>query len=49
MNFIIMLVLKYVFYTAMLFGIGTFLHCLLDGKEDLEGVAVEQKNRNESI
>jgi hypothetical protein len=37
MNFIIILVLKYVFYTAMLFGIGMFLHCLLDGKEDFRG------------
>ena len=35
MNFLIMLVLKYVLLTAMLFRMGMFLNCLFD-KECLE-------------
>ena len=32
MNFLIMLVLKYVLLTAMLFLMGMFMHCLFDGE-----------------
>lgn len=33
MNFLLMLGLKYVFYTAMMFLTGMFLYCLFDGGE----------------
>jgi hypothetical protein len=48
MNFLIMLILKYVFFTVMLFLTGMLMNCLFDGKEDLLGAIVEKKNRNES-
>lgn len=32
MNFLIMLILKYVFFTVILFLMGMFMHCLFDGE-----------------
>ncbi len=44
MNFLIMLILKYVFFTVILFLMGMFMHCLFDG-ECLECWYTGGKNR----